>query len=192
MNRLNFAVAALLLAAPAALHAQADVPLPQSAIDAGVAPGAIVYDLDGNTVGRILRVTGSNVVVDTGSNQATLAANGFAYGPSGPIIGTSKAQLDSAVETVKRENEAKLGTALVVGAAAFSQDRVLVGTVKEFDVSGNVVLDRVGGAITLPRNQFTTSTDGSLMVRFTNAQFNAALAQQAPTMLPPPPVVPAG
>ncbi len=97
------------LAAPAAIHAQADVPLPQSAIDAGVAPGAIVYDLQGGTVGRILRINGSNVVVDTGINQAILAANGFSYGPNGPIIGTSKAQLDSAVETVKREADAKLG-----------------------------------------------------------------------------------
>jgi hypothetical protein len=63
----------------------------------------------------------------------------------------------------------------------WSSDRISVGTVKQIDTNGNVVLDRPAGPIALPQSQFTTFTDGSLALRFTAAQLEAAIARQAPT-----------
>lgn len=166
------------------LPAPAPVPAPDpafaAAADAGVVPGATVYDLQGNTVGQVMSVNGENVVVHTGTATATLAKSGFARSNIGPVIGMNRAQLDQAIVNVRKETEAKLATALVAGANVHSSDGVLVGPITEFDASGNVVIQRLAGPIALPRSQFTADGNGGPMLRFTAAQLEAAIALQAP------------
>lgn len=190
MKTPTLAAAALLAFAPAALSAQVDstapAPAPAAApaasddVSADILPGATVYDSTGGTVGRIVSVEGDAVVVDTGTSRGTLSKAGFAKGPTGPVIGMTKAQLDQAVAKVEGEAGAKLAAALVAGAAVQSSDGQPVGTVKEIDANGNVVLDRPAGAVALPKSQFTTAANGAVALRFTAAQFEAAIARSAP------------
>ncbi|WEK47637.1 MAG: hypothetical protein P0Y56_04915 [Candidatus Andeanibacterium colombiense] len=187
MKTSTLAAAALLAFAPAALSAQADTsaaPAPAAAPSddaaADVIPGATVYDTQGGTVGRIVSVEGDAVVLDTGSMRATLSKNGFGKGANGPVIGMTKAQLEEAIAKAEGEANGKLAAALVPGAAIASSDGVAVGTVKEIDANGNVVIDRPAGVIALPKTQFTTAADGSLALRFSNADLEAAVAKQVP------------
>ena len=69
---------------------------------------------------------------------------------------------------------------MVAGAAVQSSDGVAVGTVKEIDANGNVVLERPTGVIALPKSQFTTNASGGVALRFTNADLEAAIAKSAP------------
>jgi preprotein translocase subunit YajC len=186
MKTPTLAAAALLAFAPAALSAQADTAAPASAqapsddAAADVLPGATVYDTQGGVVGRIVSVDGEAVVVDSGTSRATLAKSGFAKGSNGPVVGMTKAQFDQAVATAQGEADSKLATALVAGAAVQSSDGVAVGTVKEIDANGNVVLDRPAGVIALPKSQFTTTAAGAVALRFTNADLEAAIARSVP------------
>lgn len=188
MKTPTLAAAALLAFAPAALSAQVDSTAPAPApapaasddVSADVLPGATVYDTAGGVVGRIVSVEGDAVVLDTGSARATLSKNGFAKGPTGPVIGMTKAQLDQAIAKVEGEADAKLASALVAGAAVQSSDGQPVGTVKEIDANGNVVLDRPTGAVALPKSQFTTAANGAVALRFTAAQLEAAISRSVP------------
>lgn len=188
MKTSKLAAAALLAFAPAALSAQADTAATASAPSndaaADVLPGATVYDTDGGTVGRIVSVEGEAVVVDTGTARGTLPKSGFGKGTNGPIIGMTKAQLEAAIAKIESEAEAKLATALVVGATVQDSQGAPAGSVKDIDANGNVVLERPAGAVALPKTQFTTAVNGALALRFTNAQLDAAVAQQAPAAAP--------
>ena len=102
MKTAKLAAAALLALAPAALSAQTAAPAaapaaPSNDAAADVVPGATVYDMNGGTVGRIVSVEGDAVVLDTGTNRATLSKSGFGKGANGPVIGMTKAQLDQAM-----------------------------------------------------------------------------------------------
>ena len=188
MKTTKLAAVALMAFAPATLSAQADTAAPAPAAApaasddaaADVLPGATVYDTQGGVVGRIVSVDGENVVVDSGTSRATLAKSGFAKGTNGPVVGMTKAQFDQAVATAKGEADSKLAAALVAGAAVQSSDGVAVGTVKEIDANGNVVLERPTGVIALPKSQFTTNASGGVALRFTNADLEAAIAKSAP------------
>ncbi|MBO9600905.1 MAG: hypothetical protein J7496_00205 [Novosphingobium sp.] len=189
MKTAKLAAAALLALAPAALSAQTAAPAaapaaPSNDAAADVVPGATVYDMNGGTVGRIVSVEGDAVVLDTGTNRATLSKSGFGKGANGPVIGMTKAQLDQAIATAQGAAASKLDAALVAGAAVVSSDNMPVGTVKEI-ANGNVVLDRPAGAIALPKSQFTVNAAGALALLFTAAQLDAAIATQAPAQAAP-------
>ncbi len=139
--------------------------------------GAMVYDGAGDEVGTILSAEGGTVVLDTGTNRASLAAASFGVGPKGPVIGMTKLQLNTAIENAAAQTAAALDAALVVGAPVLSQDGQSVGTVKEIK-EGIVVLDRPSGAVALPRANFTASSAG-LALRMSAQQLEDAIAQTA-------------
>lgn len=99
-------VAALGMAAPALAQDAASAPAAATdtaadttaaAQSATAKAGDTVYDQAGEVVGTVEKVEGSNFVISTGTNRATLALSTLATGPKGLIIGVTKAQLDEAI-----------------------------------------------------------------------------------------------
>jgi hypothetical protein len=167
-------VAASLLAmasVPVAVHAQA-------AANAGIAVGATVYGPDGGEVGKIERVSGDDVIVDTGTNHAALPSSSFAKGANGPRIGFTKVQLDAAIKQANDQAMAALQSALVPGAAVFGADDVQVGTVKQVKAEGSVVLSGATGEFALPKEQFHMGAKG-VTVAYTSADLAKALKPDA-------------
>jgi hypothetical protein len=164
-------VAASLLAmaaVPVAVHAQ-DTAGPTLTV------GATVYGPQGNEVGTIKSVSGGNVVVDTGKNTANLPASSFGKGTKGPVLGMTKAALDTAIEKAAADAAAKLNAVLVQGATVYGIQGTPVGTVKQITADGHVVIAHKVGDVPLPRDNFTV-TDKGLALKFTAAQLNKALA----------------
>jgi hypothetical protein len=60
--------------------------------------GDTIYDTAGEAVGTVESVEGSNFVISTGTNKATMPMSALASGPSGPTISMTKAQLNAAIE----------------------------------------------------------------------------------------------
>lgn len=157
---------------PAAAWAQAPAEANQ---DAGLAVGATVYDAQGDEVGTIAQISGEVVIVDTGTNQATLGKASFAKGPNGPIVGATKAELDAMVEKARSDAAAALAAALQPGAAVRSMDGIELGTIKSIE-GDNAMLDYAGKLVPLKREYFATDANG-LMVRFTAQALKDAMAQ---------------
>lgn len=103
------AVAALGMAAPVLAQDAATAPAetaPAQTATTETAPAAeaaaakagdTIYDQAGEVVGTIEKVEGSNFVISTGNNRATLALSVLGTGPKGHVIGLTKAQLDEAI-----------------------------------------------------------------------------------------------
>lgn len=166
-------IAAVLMGAmmaPGAVLAQG----PAAAQAPDLKVGATVYGPKGGEVGTIEKVVGNVVVVFTGKNRASLGKNAFGKGPKGPVIGMTKAQLDTAIEQAAAKAKAAKTAALAPGADIRSKDGIVVGKVKSVQ-GDNVVIDITnGGAITLKKNHLTTDANG-LKLFMTAAQFQSAV-----------------
>jgi hypothetical protein len=187
MNIRTLATAAALACttalAPAAL-AQATAPAAAPAGDAGVTAGATIYGPDGQSVGTVEQVEGTNVVVNTGTLTATLPANVFSAGANGPTIGWNKADLEAAIAAEEQKAVAALDTKLVAGAQLFTVDNVAVGTITEVKTDGMVVVNHTtAGPIQLPKEQMTVQGE-NLTFLATAADLNAAVSSQASTAAP--------
>ena len=88
-----FAQSAPSPAAPAAATAEA-APAQAAAAKAG----DTIYDQAGEVVGTVESVDGTNFVISTGTNKATVPLSALAAGPKGHVIGMTKAQLDEAIK----------------------------------------------------------------------------------------------
>lgn len=173
MKFLKLAASAALAAAivPASAHAQAAT--------AGVTAGATVYDPQGGEVGKIASVVGGNVVIDTGSNKATIPGAAVTKGPKGPQIAYTKAQLDAAIEAAANKAQAALQQALVEGATVSGKNGTAIGTVKEVQ-DANVVVARADGTlVALPKNAFTVGANG-LQISMTAEQLAAQVQASTP------------
>lgn len=162
------AAALALAAAPVTVLAQTAVPV----------VGAVVFGPQGNEVGKVDSVTDAVVVVDTGKNKAALPASSFGSSPKGAVIGFTREQLDAAIEEAAQKAAAALDAALVAGATVRSQDGIEVGSIKEVNAEGNVVVDRAAGPIAMPKANFATDDKGPI-IRMTAAQLEAAIAKPA-------------
>jgi len=149
-----------------------------SAGDSGIVVGATVYGSDGEPAGMIEQVDGANVVVNTGTMNATLPATVFGAGESGPTIGWTKAELEAAIAAETQQATAALDTKLVAGASLYSVDGVAVGTISEVKPDGMVVVDHTtAGPIQLPKEQMTIQNE-NLTFLATAADLNAAVSAQ--------------
>ena len=162
--------------AVAAALATASLSAPAFA-QAGVAVGATVYGREGGEVGKITKVEGGNVVVDTGNLIATLPADVFGEGAEGPTIGWNKAQLEAAVNEENQKAAAQLETAFVADADLYSSDGQLLGKVKSV-AEDSFVVTLASGEFTLPKQQVTMQAD-KLTFLATAADLQAAVAAQA-------------
>ncbi|MBV1691347.1 hypothetical protein KRR38_27595 [Novosphingobium sp. G106] len=169
------AVAVVLL--PSVASAQATPPtMPVPNLSAGV----VVYDPQGAEVGRIVSAAGDSVVLDTGTNKATLPKNVFGVSAKGPTVNATRGQIDAMVAAASAKANAALEAALVPGAEVKGSAGALIGTIK--DVSGdNVTIDRAAGPVRIARKAFTVGPHG-LTISLTTAELEAAA--QAATQPP--------
>ncbi|MCB2079970.1 MAG: hypothetical protein KDE55_20025, partial [Novosphingobium sp.] len=154
---------------PAAAHAQAAPAL---------AAGATVYGPQGGEVGKIEKVDGDVVVVNTGTHTATLQKSAFGSNDKGIAIGFTQAQLNQAIEAADQAAQAKLTAALVAGAAVRTMDGVPLGVIKSVAEDGTIVVQREAGPFSLKKDQFSTDNEG-VIIRLTKQQIDDALAQLA-------------
>lgn len=137
-----------------------------------VAVGAKVFGPQGEEVGTVESVSGETVVLNTGTNRATLAASSLGTSDKGLTIGMTKQQLDAAVQQAASQADAAMNSALVAGADVRSKDGQPVGKIETVE-GDSVVLAREGGSITLSREHLTTDEQGLKLV-MTKAEFEAA------------------
>ncbi len=165
----------ILAASTSAAPVLAQTAPPPAAQAPSLAAGATVYDPAGDVVGTIDSIVGDIVVVSTGTNKVSLAKNVFGTGPKGPIVATTKAQLDAAATQAAGNAAVALKTKLVTGAQVHGASGTVVGTVKAV-VDKFVDLDTPKGAVRLPMTAFTVGTAGEIVIGMTAEQFDAAVA----------------
>jgi hypothetical protein len=183
MKSIAYLAAALLAAGiPAAAGAQE-----ATATAAATAPavGATIFGPDGTEVGKVVSAAGGNVVIDTGTQKATVAIASIGTSDKGPAIGFTRAQLEAAVTAAAKEAAAKFEASLVAGAPVKTKDGVAVGTIKEVNADGLVVVQRTEGKpVALPKDTMMLDASGALALLFTAAEFEKAVGQSAGTPAP--------
>lgn len=152
----------------------------QSIAAAGVSVGVTVYGPQGNEVGKVERIDGDIVTINTGKNAAALNGASFAKGMNGPVIGYTKAQLDEAIEAANQQAKAKLDAVLVAGNALRGADGVGVGTIKTINDDGTIVIDGSSQTFSLNRDLFSADDQGPVL-RISSQQLQEALAKSAAT-----------
>jgi hypothetical protein len=131
-------------------------------------------------VGTIARVDGDSVIVNTGRHEVVLAKSAFAKWPAGLVIGSTRDQLEAAIDEANAKDKAALAAALVPGADAKSLNGVKVlGKVKELQ-SEYVVFTTPEGDFRLPRSVFVMRPAG-LTVGLTVEEFEKAVMKVTPT-----------
>ncbi|HEY0958471.1 MAG TPA: hypothetical protein VGE05_04265 [Novosphingobium sp.] len=154
-----------------------------AAVQTAIAPGTVVYDPQGAEVGTIENVADGNVVVNTGTNRATLAANAFASGAKGPVLNTTRAQLDAAVADAAAKAGAATRTALIPDAEVRDKDGAVVGKIKSVE-GANVVLQLASGPVSVPNQYFTTDSNGLALTITAAELINAAKTATASAAAP--------
>jgi hypothetical protein len=167
----SFAALAAVLA-PSIGTASAQAPAAAAAAKGDIAVGAVVYDPQGGEVGKVDSVSGDNVVIDTGTNKATLPKTSFGKGKNGPTISATKADIDAAVAASLAQANAARDAALIVGAEVRGKAGTPIGTIKEVTAS-QVVLNRPSGMVSLNKALFI-SQNGSVVLQLTAAELDAA------------------
>jgi hypothetical protein len=140
---------------------------------ANVTAGATVYDPQGGTVGTVDKVEGGNAVVNTGTHAVALPLDKFATSAKGPVISVTKQQLDDLAAQADADTAAKLGAALVAGAAVVDNTGTALGTIDKVD-GDNIVLKTEKGPVSLTRKYFAMN-NGALTALVTKDQVLSAL-----------------
>ncbi|GGJ41941.1 hypothetical protein CDQ92_07900 [Sphingopyxis bauzanensis] len=172
-------IAALLLAGATPFTgsaALAQEPAPASSLVAG----ATVYDVNGEEVGKIAKVTGDRVAVSIDGNGLGLPRQAFVQGAKGPALKATKVKILSVLRQAEA-NAAAVGGALKPGAAVRSADgAVVLGKITSVTPQGALLTTNEGN-ITMPRAAFFLSKNG-LAVKLSEKQFldgvKAARAQK--------------
>jgi preprotein translocase subunit YajC len=148
---------------------------PAATVAAQLTPGATVYDTSGGEAAKIESVTGDAVVVDTGTNKLAIPKTSFGAGANGPVLTTTKAQLDAAATQAAAEAKAALMAKLVPGAEIRGQaGETVIGSVKS--VTGDLVLVTTpNGDVNVPSASFKVGPAGLLLQMSADA-FNKAVA----------------
>ena len=162
-----------------AVTAVAALGLATAAQAQNVTVGATVYGPEGQPVGTIETVADGVVTVDTGKHKAPLPANAFGQGEQGPTITVTKTQLNAMLDERVAAANAKRDAALVATAAVVGAASQPVGVVKSVNGNTVIVTRTTGGDVNLLREHFAVNPTGQLMVLFTNAQLDQAVAASA-------------
>ena len=140
------------------------------------APGAVVYDMQGGTVGTIASVDGTNAVVDTGTVKAAIPLASLGTSPKGPTLAMTKAQLEAAASQTAAEASANFQSKLTVGAAVFGSGGTQLGTIKASDAQF-VTITTAKGDAKLPIGSFGPGPKG-VTIGMTAAELDAAMGQK--------------
>lgn len=139
-----------------------------------VTAGATVFDTKGGTVGTVDSVSNGVAVINTGTNKAGLPVSSFANGPNGPVLGMTKAELDTAAAQASAQAADALKAQLAPGASVYGSGGATLGTVKEVD-DQYVTLNRGSAVVKLPRAAFSKGDSGA-MLGMTAEQLDAAVS----------------
>ena len=162
-----------LLAAPAFGQTATPAAPPAASTATQVKAGSTVYDASGGEVGTVDQVNGAVVIVNTGTNKVGVPVGNFSIGPKGPVLGSTKAELDAAAVQGAAQAKAQLQSLLVAGTPVRGTGGAVLGTVKAVnDQDVTVTTDR--GEVRLPTSGFAARPEG-LVVGITAAQLEAAV-----------------
>lgn len=168
-------LAGLLLAAAAPAWAQPPAPAPAPAVAALPAVGAVVRDVAGGAVGTVVSADAAAVIIDTGANRVALAPASFAFGPAGPVITPTRAELDAGAAAALAEAVAATSAAIVRGAAVSGPEGAAFASVEA--VEGDLVTVKSGAVLAkLPRAAFALDPARGLIIAMTAAELKAAVA----------------
>jgi len=143
-----------------------------------VTTGATVTDTAGGTVGTIKSVDGEFAVLSTGTVEVRLPLSSFAAGASGPVIGLTKAQVESAASGATAERKAKLDAQIAAGTTVYDQSGGTVGKIESVE-SGFATVATTKNKVKLPTSAFAAGNDGPV-IGMTAAQLDAAAAAATP------------
>jgi len=165
-----------IVAAPAVADAatQAAPTPPAAQSTPSVTVGATVNDTSGAQVGTVDQVNGDVVIVNTGTNKVGVPLRSFANGPTGLLLGLTKAELDAAAQQSAAQSKAQLQSLLVAGTPVHGTGGTVLGTVKAAD-DQNVTVTTDKGEVRLPTSGFAARPEG-LVVGITAAQLEAAVS----------------
>lgn len=167
MKLTTILAAALAFGAPAMVQAQ-DLTTP--------AAGRQVVDPRGEYVATIVSVDAASdtAVVDTGSRRAIVALSRFGRSSRGPMLVTTRAQLDDLIAQAEASEMAALAASIIVGASVYDSDGVLLGAITEIAETGSPLIEGTVGAFYLPRTGFQL-VNGQLQALATTAAVTAQL-----------------
>jgi hypothetical protein len=160
--------AALALAAPTAVSAQA-----------GMNVGMQVTDASGGPVGTVKAIQGANLLIKTDKHEALLPATSFTVSKGKLLFGMTQAQLDSQIE----QSLAAAKAAITAGATVKGTAGTPLGTIDSV-VDGKVTMTLENGKkIAVPQEGFRGNPDGSVTIGFTADQLEAIVSgpAEAPT-----------
>ena len=134
-----------------------------------LAPGAKVFDADGEEVGTVAKVSGDKVAVAIEGNGLVVPRGAFVQTEKGPALKATKAKILAVLHEAERD-AAAVDAALKVGADVRSADGAAVlGKIKALTPQG-ALMSTGEGDITMPRAAFFLAKSG-LAVKVTAAQF---------------------
>ena len=168
MKSTAFLAAALAFAIPGIAQAQ-DMRDP--------APGGQVVDPRGDYVATIVSVdqaTGT-AVVDTGTRRGTVLLATFGQSTRGPMLVTTRAQLDELILAAETAQANALNAAIVPAAAVFDANGAPLGAITEVTATGMVLVEGVAGTFYLPRTGFRL-VSSQLQALVSTADVTAQLA----------------
>jgi preprotein translocase subunit YajC len=147
----NFALAAALAAAPAALSTAF------AATPADVQPGMTVVDPAGGTVGTVVGISGDNLILKTSKHEVQLPMSSFTASEGKLLFAMTAAQLDAETEKAMAEASASVTT----GAKVFGSDGTLAGTIEAVDDQLVTIKLTGGETVRLPRNAVAGGNEGA-------------------------------
>ncbi|KAB7646508.1 hypothetical protein [Polymorphobacter fuscus] len=162
------------LATASVATAQAPAAAPAASVTDQLKAGATVYDTAGGEAAKVESVNGDMVTVDTGTNKLAIPVASFGAGANGPVLTTTKAQLDAAAGQAANEAKAALMAKLVPGTEVRGQaGQTVIGSVKS--VAGDLVLVTTPkGDVNVPATSFTNGPSG-LLLQMSAEDFNKAV-----------------
>ena len=157
--------------APATVMAQEVAPEVQAAL----AVGAMVYGPQGAEVGKIEKLAGPNVVLNTGMHKAPLPASAFGKNEKGLLISMTKMQLDQAVSAAQAKASNTLDAALTTGAEVQTMDGMMAGKITSLE-GENVTLELPTGKSIVLKKEFMMADASGLKLKMDNTTFQGAVA----------------
>lgn len=144
-------------------------------------PQATIQGAAGGDLGTVKSIEADGTVVVTykGLDTAFPKEQFYANEAGQLALPFTAEQLDQALAPqfeAATKAKAALESALTAGKTVKTSDGVEVGTIRELDAQGNVVVDRSAGAITLPKNLFTADAAGNPALLIDKAALDAATA----------------
>lgn len=143
---------------------------------AGVTVGMQVTDANGQPVGTVSAIQGSNLVIKTDKHEALLPASGFTPANGKLLFGMTQAQLDSQIE----QAVAAANASVAAGATVKGVGGTPLGTIESVADGKAVITLQDGKKIAVPKEGLRGNADGTVTIGYSAAQLEAMIQNGAP------------